>query len=396
MDLPTNVKRWAFYSFANHSYQVVYITFLLPVFFSTVLAGKGFSLQTWGAINGISTIFGVGIALFMGRYSDKNSKKLSSFKHSIILSLMGMVAIALSTKLFPSYFPIFLFLTNAVFIWSISLFDSILPYISTKETVYEYGGFSWGFGYLGGIMSLLLAIFLQKITGDYSLTVFLSVPIFYIIFSLYSLHGLRKTTLNTTLPTHKSPPLNTKEKGILFLGYWLISECITVIILFASLYLSQELHFSLLGVGLSLLAIQLIGFPATWYGGKLVGRYDSLKLLLISIVLWGLGIISLVFIQPTILGLVLAIIFVGCAYGNSQSYVRSQYSSIIEKKESGFQFGIYSLVSEAAVFIGPIIFGYASDVLHSQKIPLLTVFLLMIVGYGLIWQVMHDVKIETV
>src|SRR5258708_6811148 len=305
-----------------------------------------------------------------------------------------MTSIALATKYFSSHFVIFLFLTNAIFIWSLSLFDSILPHISNSKNVYEYGGFSWGFGYIGGVMSLILALILQKFTSQYSLLVFLSVPVFYLIFSFYSLTGLGESKLNTTERTHKEPVISKKSKRILFLGYWLISECITVITLFASLYLTNEMHLSLVGVGIALLAIQIIGFPATWWGGRLAEKYNVLHLLAFTMALWGGGVVALLLLNLKLTGLAIAILFIGCAYGNTQSYMRSQYSVIIERSESGFQFGIYSIISEAAAFVGPIIFGYASDKLHSQRIPLLVLYLCMLSGYGLVWKVMHNVKID--
>src|SRR6185369_3213697 len=110
--------------------------------------------------------------------------------------------------------------------------------------------------------------------------------------------------------------------------------------------------------------------PATWNGGVLTKKYNSLKLLGITIILWGIALIAFVVLHIGILGIALAIIILGLVYGNSQSYLRSQYATVISTNESGFQFGLYSFVSEAAVIVGPVIYGYASDKLHSQKLPL--------------------------
>jgi UMF1 family MFS transporter len=132
-----------------------------------------------------------------------------------------------------------------------------------------------------------------------------------------------------------------------------------------------------------------VGFPATWLGGRLVRRYSSLKLLGWNILIWGLALAFFLSSRGSLLALAVAIFLMGLVYGNTQSYLRSQYSTIIEKSESGFQFGIYSIMSEAAVFIGPIVYGYASDALHSQKIPMFFLFGFMVLGYGLIWKIMH-------
>ncbi len=385
--MPQNVRRWAFYSFANHSYQTVYVAFLLPIFFSTTLAKTGLPLSAWGFATGMSTVFGILLAVILGKYSDRHSK-LGAYRWSIILTTVGMFGMALAAAYFQPFLYGLFILTNAIFIWSLALYDSILPHVSDSSTVYEYGGFAWGFGYLGGIAGLIVALILQRLTGDYSVWVFLSVPIFYVLFSLYSISGIKEIPFHVPQKNDDRPVLSKEKKGILLLGYWLISECVTVIGLFAATYLAGEKHFSVIQVGMAFIVIDAIGFPATWYGGKLVKRYGSLCLLGLTVLAWGVALCSLVVLQWGWIGIGIAIVIMGLVYGNSQSYLRSQYATVIDKSESGFQFGLYSFVSEAAAIIGPVMYGYASDQLHSQKLPLLGLFVLMAVGYGLVRMVM--------
>src|ERR1035437_1168170 len=103
MALPDKVKRWAFYNFANHSYQVGYVAFLLPVFFSTLLLAKGFSLGAWGIANGVSTVIGVTIAVVVGKYSDRH-EKLAAFRWSVVLTFLGMLAVACVSAIASSAF----------------------------------------------------------------------------------------------------------------------------------------------------------------------------------------------------------------------------------------------------------------------------------------------------
>jgi len=386
MSLPKSVWRWAFYDFANSSYILVYPAFLLPVFFSTVLVKHGFSLALWGWTNGLSTVIGVAIAVLVGYVADRRGR-FRAFMWSIILAFVGMVAVSFSVRYFVDYLYIIFIATNALFILTLSLSDSILPYVSSNDDSYYHGGFAWGFGYIGGVISLVIVLVLQKFTGDYSPLVFLSVALFYIIFSAYSLRGLKDVSLNEPVPQEASQPLTRRQKGLLLAGYWLISECITVVILFFSIFGTQELKLSLPVMGAFLLLVQLVAFPATWYGGHLTKRYHPLSLLGITILFWGVTIFVLAS-HPSIVALVIATIFGGLALGNSQSFLRSQYATVIHRGESGFQFGIYSIVSEAAVFIGPIIYGYASDYLHSQRLPLMFLFFLMAAGYVLVRLVM--------
>ncbi|MFA6547945.1 MAG: MFS transporter [Candidatus Magasanikbacteria bacterium] len=391
MSFPKSIWRWAFYDFANSGYILTYASFLLPVFFSTILIKNGYSLGAWGVANAIATVIGVALSVVIGKYSDSKSK-FSAFKWSILFSFFGMVAVALSVGYTVGWVYYLFIATQSVFILSLSLSDSILPYLATKEESFEYSGFAWGFGYVGGIIALVLVIIFQKFTGDdYDPLVFLSTAFFYLIFSVYSLRGLKEVKMNEQPLEQKKKLLSTKQKFLLLFGYWLISEGITIILLFFSIFLSKELGFTTLKIGMCLLLVQLIGFPATWYGGYLAKKYDILKLLGLTILFWGIAILFLV-VNVGMIGLVLLIIFGALAVGNSQSFLRAQYSNLIDRHESGFQFGIYTIVSEAAVFVGPIIYGFASDWLHSQKIPLIFLFCSMAIGYVLIWNVIKKLR----
>lgn len=380
MSLPKPVRSWGFYDFANSSYVLIYQSFLLPVYFSSVLASKGFGLSAWGWANGLSTILGVLLSIVIGNHADKHNR-MTAFKWTIVGSFIGMCVLSFAVQYTPEYVFHLYVVTNTLFIITLSLSDSILPYLADLKEAYHYSGFAWGFGYVGGIASLIIVMLLQRLFGEYAPPVFLSVAIFYILFSVYSLYGLRKVKLNEPrIKDQAKLRIEKTKKILLLLGYWLISECITVIVLFYSIYAATELELSSFTIAITLLVVQLIAFPATWFGGRLATSGNSLYWLGISILLWGIVIILLTLNLGT-LGLVFIVLFTGLIIGNSQSYLRAQYSTFIDKSESGFQFGLYSIISEAAVFIGPVIYGYASDYLHSQKIPLLVLFGLMLVGY---------------
>jgi UMF1 family MFS transporter len=392
MSISKKLWRWAYYYFAHASYVLVYQTFLLPIIFAAVFLKSGFGLSTWGLANGLSTLLGVLASIIIGKFSDRYDR-LVFFKWSVYLSFFGMAGLSFSLAS-----PFFLFctyiLTNGIFIVSLSLADSILPYVAEKNEAYHASGFAWGFGYLGGVLSLVTVLFLQKVIGSYSPFIFLFIAFFFIVFCMYSMRGLQTISLNEKPPTETSAQIRIphSQKIILFIGYWLISECITVIILFFSVFASGELKLSTFAIGICLLAVQLIGIPATWYGGKLAHRYGALKLLSLTILLWGIIIIALV-TKPGIATLVLAIILCGLVIGNSQSYLRAQYSTLINKHESGFQFGMFSLVSEVSVLIGPLAYGFASDKLHSQKLPILFLYGFMVLGLLLVIKVIRKIKI---
>ena len=208
MGLPKSVWRWAFYDFANSSYILTYVSLLLPLFFSTILIKNGYSLSAWGVANAIATVLGVIGAVVVGKYSDRNNK-FKAFKWSIYLSFIGMVVVALSVKYKLDWVYYLFIFTQAVYIVSLSLSDSILPHLANDKDTYGYSGFAWGFGYVGGIFALVIVLLLQKLTGDdYNPIVFLSTAFFYLVFSIYSLRGLKEVKMNEPLPMKKNHLIN--------------------------------------------------------------------------------------------------------------------------------------------------------------------------------------------
>lgn len=388
--LPESVRGWAFYDFANSSYVLVFQSFLLPVYFSTILLSQGSTLSAWGLANALSTAFGIILSINAGRFADKTNR-LRIFKYLIGSSFIGMICVALSISFVPAILFWLFILTNGLFIASIAISDSVLPHISNNENSYEYSGFAWGFGYLGGIVSLIVVIILQHLTSEYSFWVFSSVALFYILFAMRAVKKLSNVQLNPDpIIDQTKNILTTKERNILFVGYWLVSECITVIILFFSIFASKEIGLSNTVIGALLLLVQLIGFPATYFGGRLTLKKKPIQLLGITMIIWGILICMLVLFK-NIIALVIVTILAGLVIGNSQSYIRAQYSTLIKKSESGLRFGFYSFISQASVVIGPLLYGFASDRLHSQKIPIIILFVLMIIGYYLIQKATKNV-----
>lgn len=390
-----NIKHWAFYDFANSSYVLIFQSFLIPLLFSKLLIDQGYDKLSWGLANGLSTFLGVVLAIIIGRFADIKDR-LNTFKYIVFVTFLFITLFSISLAYFPSIsFHIFV-ITNSLFITSIALSDSLLTFLSKNKTKYEYSGAAWGFGYLGGIICLIIVMALQKFTSEFSPVVFGFVGIFYLVFSLYALKGLQSDTSKVTYNINEVNPSESRVKKSdlfkLLLGYWLIAEAITVYILFYAYYANEEVKMSSMEVSVSLIIVQFVAIFSTWYGGKLADKYSSIKLLGYSIIIWFV-IVTLMVLFPFKPVILIVVILTGLVIGNSQSYLRAQYSSLVDKKSAGQQFGFYAIATQASVIVGPVLHGYLTDKFNSQKIPLFILCLTMIVGFLIIKQVSKKYKI---
>lgn len=387
MSLPKAVKAWAWYDFANSGYILVFSSFLLPAYFASVLLHYGYPLTTWGLANGLSTALGIILSIIGGKFADSRGK-LNVLRATIFLTFIGMAALSFATSMAPTAVFTLFIVTQAFFIFTLSLSDSVLPHLSRTTQAFRYSGFAWGVGYIGGIVSLLIVMVIQGVTSEFSLLAFLGASVFYLLFSLVALNGLR-TGIDLPPTDESMPPTISRQQKIRFLlGFWVISEVITVFILFFSLYCSKELGLTSTQIGYFLLLIQLVALPATIIGGKLA--VDQTKTFLIFKLSIACFIVSflLLLLPASLLTLVLVAILGGLAVGNSQSILRAQYARVVDPKKSGAEFGVYSFVSQAAVVIGPILYGWSSDALQSQRLPLIALTVAMCVGFLIIAPVM--------
>ncbi len=389
-----NIKHWAFYDFANSSYVLIFQSFLIPLLFSKLLIDQGYDKLSWGLANGLSTLLGVILSIIIGRFADIKDR-LNTFKYIVFITFVFIMLFSISISCFPKItFHLFI-ITNSLFITSIALSDSLLAFLSADKTKNEYSGSAWGFGYLGGIICLIFVMGLQKVTSEFSPFVFAFVGVFYLIFSIYALKGLQTDNSHVSFNTNEEKSIESKVgKSDLFkllIGYWLIAEAITVYILFYSYYANEEVKMSTMEVSISLIIVQFVAIFSTWYGGKLADRYSSIKLLGYSIIIWFL-IVTLMVFFPFKVVILLVVLLTGLVIGNSQSFLRAQFSSLVDKNRAGQQFGLYAVATQASVIVGPILHGYLSDKFNSQKIPLFILCLTMVVGFIIIRQVSKKYK----
>lgn len=389
----TPVRAWALYDFANSSYVLIFQSFLLPVFFSIHFVENGNGLGGWGLVNGLSTLAGVVLALIAGSYADA-TVRLKVLKQLIFFSFFGMVVVSWAVGSNVAAVPYLYFVCNAIFLATISISDSALRFLSKdRYDVFRNSGVAWGFGYVGGIVALACVVLVQKLTGDDSAWAYLFVAIFYIFFSLFAIDGMGVVPLNSDEIDNSPDIVLNKSQAIqLLFGIWFVSEAIAVVLLFYSIYASTELQLSTLEVGATLLLVQLIAWPATVAGGRLIKKFSFPVMFGGFVLLWLVVVVLLATKLSTgelkyfILSLI--VFLTGVVVGNSQSYLRALYALTSKRSEAGYQFGKYAVVSQAAASIGPITFGYASDYLNSQTIPLYVTGLFFFLGYILIVRVL--------
>ena len=146
---------WAMYDFANSGYTTVVITAVFSAYFVAVVAeGATWGTLAWTSAIALSYALIILSAPLLGAYADAYACK----KRLLLFSTLGCVLFTAGLALAgPGALVIaivFVVLSNFCFGSGENLIAAFLPEIAREDAIGRVSGWGWGFGYLGGLLSL--------------------------------------------------------------------------------------------------------------------------------------------------------------------------------------------------------------------------------------------------
>ncbi len=350
----------------------------------------------WGLVISLSVIIAIILGPFFGHRSDVGNRK-KIFSRLITLAVIGVVLLGLLAEIPVSgYFFILLF-TNVCFVLSQIIYDSFLPQIASKENVSVVSAFAWGFGYLGGIVCLVLVIVVQGGSSDPSVLGIYASAGFFAIFSVLALKLLpSQATSKPATTSLRGAWQEAKIKNILtpLIAVWFISGGIYIIAFFGSLYARETLEVGIRELGMFLIGIQFVAFPATWIFGRLGKKLGILKSLYITVGIWIIIVLG-IFVVQNKFQLAIVATLGALVIGSTMSLLRAYYTQISVAKHAGLDFGIYALAARSSAGIGPVLFGTLVVLTASPKIAMLVTIPAFFFGAYLLWKYSKQQKIVT-
>src|SRR4051812_2863517 len=160
----TPVKRseifgWCCFDFANSAFTTIIITAVYFVFFKNVVMGGAASASIyWGVTLAASQLGVILLSPFIGAMADVTARKKTYLMGTAILCSLATAALFFVG---PGEYVLALLLVvvaNFAFGLSENLCAGFLPEISTPETAGRISGYGWSFGYFGGLVCLVLAL----------------------------------------------------------------------------------------------------------------------------------------------------------------------------------------------------------------------------------------------
>jgi MFS transporter, UMF1 family len=390
MKLSKQILGWMMYDFANSAFTTIIVTVVYSVYFIKVVVGgdPGYGEMLWGRAIGISMTMVALTAPILGAVADfsRSKKKFLFINCYLTVIFTGLLYFVGPGQIFLGM--IIFIIANFGFNSANVFYDAFLPEITTHENIGKVSGFGWALGYVGGLLALLMSLFLIRYDLRY---VFPMISVHFFVFSLFTffwLKEIRRPSKHTNYFKVAYRRVYSSLKNIkqypqllrFILSYFIYNDGITTVIVFASIYgitrfgmtTQDMLVYFILAQFTSILGSALFGWFTDKRGVKLSLSFSLM--IWIAVVIWAFFCTSAT--QYYLVGLL-----AGLAIGSSQSNSRTMLSMLTPDGRQAEFFGFYTLTGRLSSIIGPIVYGWIAHATGNIRYSILSLLLFFLAGW---------------
>lgn len=366
--LKTNLKKqilgWSMYDFANTIFSALFVTVYFPLFV-TLIGGTPFHV---GLITSLSMLLAGLLVPFLGALADiTKRKKLLLFIFTLFCCIFTF---------FTGFFGLTIVLILALFAKffyhaSLDIYDSILPDISTQKNIGTISGIGTGIGYIGTILSVILAYIIGHFYGYETIKgikiIFILIPILYFGFSLFTFFLLKKEP-KTKIKKHH---FKTAAKRVIYtiknikkfkqiwkflLSSFLYIDGANTAIVFLFLYAKDQINLTLIQFLPLYVIMAIVAGIGAFIFGKITDKISHKKTLIIILSLWTAAILIL-FLKTTYTTFLITSLTGSALLGGIWTVTRPLLIQLAPKTKTAELLGYQGLTEKFSGIIGPFSFG---------------------------------------
>ncbi|WP_226780170.1 MFS transporter [Oceaniglobus trochenteri] len=417
---------WFFFDWASQPYNTLLLTFIFGPYINEVLGDGTAAQSAWGFGIGAAGLVIALLAPVLGALADTSGRRVRWIWGFSVLYVVGSAGLWFAA---PEEFHLVTimacFAIGLIGMEFATIFtNSMLPELGTREEIGRLSGNGWAFGYVGGLISLviMLVFFAESATTGKTIvglapalgldpearegTRFVGLltaiwyAVFMIPFFLYvrdprriaapagafgvALRGLGGTIRN--LPARPS-------LFAYLVSSMLYRDALNGMYVFGGIYAAGVLGWGVVDTGIFGIIAIIAGAIFAWLGGRADSSYGPKPVIVLCVLVLILAAIGVVMVSPDALFgvpvaegsrlpdnafLVLGAT-IGAAGGAMQSASRTMLVRQANPARMTEAFGLYALAGKATSFVAPLLIGAATYVSSSQQIgvsPLIALFAL--------------------
>jgi UMF1 family MFS transporter len=422
---------WFFFDWASQPYNTLLITFIFAPYI-TELLGDGTAAQSaWGFGIGAAGIVIALLAPVLGALADTGGNRL---RWIWLFSVMYVVGAAGLWFAAPGDYNLVLILTFFAIgmigmEFATTFTNSMLPDLGPPEQIGRISGNGWAFGYLGGLVALVIMLMFFAENSATGRTLIGMEPvlgldpearegtrfvgpltaIWFIVFMIPFFLFVRdpksatapKGAVKKALTDLKSTLWHLPQDRSLFayLGSAMFyRDALNGMYAFGGIYAAGVLGWSVQNVGIFGIIAIITGAIAAWLGGMADSRFGPKPVIVSCILALTAMAVAIVLIsRDAMFGVPLpegstlpdiAFYIIGAVIGAAGGVIQSASRTMMVRQANPARmteaFGLYALSGKATSFLAPLLIGVTTYATGSQQLGVSPVIVLFLIGLVLL------------
>ncbi len=392
---------WASLDFANSGYTTVVITAVFNAYFvSVILGGASHATLAWTVVLSMSYLLVLLSAPLLGAYADAHAAKKQVLWWATAVCVLGTLGLAAAGPGDWALAAVLLVVSNLAYATHQNLSAGFLREIAIEGSLGKWSGLGWAWGYLGGLLTLLLALVWVQTPGltaaaQVEGALVLTAVVFALVGSI-ALSQLRERSPPTRVQwRHAWHRLWSDLRGlreetglIRFLMCVVVYQAgVAAVIGLAAVYAQAVMGFDLSQTILLVLVVNItasLGAAGFAFFHDRLGHRNSLAL---SLLLW-LAMVGVASTGSSVASFWLAANLAGLAMGSSQSGARAAVASLAPRESQAEAFGAWGVAVHLASILGPLVYGMVTWLTdNDHRLAILSVGVFFLLGLLLLFRV---------
>lgn len=423
---------WWFFDWASQPYNTLLITFIFAPFMKELL-GDGSKAQTvWGYGIGLAGLLIAIASPFLGAIADRSGRRMPFIWVFSLMYVLGAWALWYAV---PGHYSL-MFIMVAFAIGMIGMefattfTNAMMPDLVPREELGRLSGTGWAFGYIGGMLALIIMLALLQANPTTGKTMLGLTPLFgldvatredtrvvgpltalwYALFMVPFFLWVREPrhagAVSIAQASREAWPelrqtlreLPGKRSLFTYLASSMFfRDALNGIYTFGGIYAAGVLNWSITQIGIFGILGTITGATFAWLGGKADDRFGPKPVIMANLVLLTLVTLGIIFVsRENVFGIAVGpesnlpdIAFyvlgglIGAGGGALQSASRTMMVHQAEPDKMTEAFGLYALTGKATAFIAPLSIGLLTDLTNNQSIGITPILVLFVLGLGL-------------
>jgi len=428
------VRSWAMYDWANSVYPLVINSTIFPIYYEAITATKdaegnvinemvnfmGFELRNGALYSYILSLSYLIVALItpllsgMADYSGTKKKFLKFFCY------LG----ALSCLLFATFDAdhlvwgmLLVMLASIGFSGGLVFYNAFLPEIAPSNEHDKISAKGFSYGYIGSVLLLIFnlamvlypGVFGLESTGAATKVAFVTVGLWWAGFAQFTFKGVPEQRTNHKLNggilkkgyqelNHVWKSLKQQKALKRYLAsFFVFNMGVQTVMILAATFAAKEVKqinergldeaMSSDKLIMSILIIQMLAIPGSYFFSWFSSRFGNLKSLLLAVLIWIGVCFGAYFVYYDKQFFIVAAV-VGLIMGGIQSISRSTYSKLLPQTvDHASYFSFYDVADKIGIVIGTFAYGYIFQLTGSMRNSIVAIIVFFIIGLVLLLRI---------